>query len=67
MKLAPRKRQILNLIAEGLTNKEIASKLKISQRTVEAHVSLIIAMFSARNRSHAAILYERTHPRKKRK
>lgn len=35
--LTPRERQILELIARGLANKNIATKLKISIRTVEAH------------------------------
>ena len=36
-KLTPRQREVLQLLAEGHTNKEIASVLKISPRTVEFH------------------------------
>jgi RNA polymerase sigma factor (sigma-70 family) len=36
-KLTPRQREILQLIAEGNTTKEIAKKLEISVKTVETH------------------------------
>jgi DNA-binding NarL/FixJ family response regulator len=36
-KLTPRQREVLALVAEGCTMKEIASKLKLSRRTVETH------------------------------
>ena len=37
--LTPRQTQILQLVAEGLTNREIAQRLGLSERTVDRHVS----------------------------
>jgi DNA-binding NarL/FixJ family response regulator len=39
--LAPRKRHIVGLVAQGMTNKQIAHHLAISVRTVDAHLEQI--------------------------
>nr|WP_220454044.1 LuxR C-terminal-related transcriptional regulator [Nocardioides immobilis] len=49
--LTRRERQIAALVAEGLTNKEIAAKLVISPRTAEAHVEHIFAKLGFRSRA----------------
>lgn len=49
--LTPRQRSILDLIAKGLTNKEIASHLNLSARTIEMHVALALERLNCRTRS----------------
>jgi non-specific serine/threonine protein kinase len=49
--LTPRQRQVAGLVARGLTNREIAEKLVISKRTVDAHVEHILAKFGFTSRS----------------
>jgi serine/threonine-protein kinase len=39
--LSPREREVLSLVAEGLSNKGIAERLYVTERTVEAHVSQV--------------------------
>ena len=53
MGLTPRQHSILALIAKGLTNKEIASHLNLSPRTVEMHVGLALERLNCRTRSEA--------------
>jgi DNA-binding NarL/FixJ family response regulator len=48
-KLSPKETEVLNLIAQGLTTKEIAQKLFISTRTVETHRVNIMKKLNARN------------------
>jgi len=51
--LTPRECQILDLMAEGLGNKEIAWRLQISEHTVKFHVSSILAKLDASSRTEA--------------
>jgi DNA-binding NarL/FixJ family response regulator len=51
--LTPREVQVLELLAEGLPNKAIAGRLKISDQTVKFHVSSISAKLGAANRTDA--------------
>ncbi|HXZ78819.1 MAG TPA: response regulator transcription factor [Terriglobales bacterium] len=53
--LTPREREVLALIAEGLLNKEIADRLKLSEHTVKFHVSAIMAKLGAGSRTEAAM------------
>ncbi|MCP2635233.1 AAA family ATPase [Microbacterium sp. HD4P20] len=55
--LTPRERQVLELIAEGLTNPQIGRRLFISPKTASVHVSAILAKIGASNRAEAAALY----------
>lgn len=52
--LTRREREIAALVSEGLTNKEIATKLVISPRTVDAHVEHILAKLGFRSRAQVA-------------
>jgi len=54
--LTPREREVLALLVEGKTNKEIAEELIISQATVRLHVSNILSKLGASNRTEAATL-----------
>lgn len=48
--LSARERQIAELVAAGLTNREIAADLHLSQRTVESHVAHIFTKLDVRSR-----------------
>jgi DNA-binding NarL/FixJ family response regulator len=48
--LTVREREVLGLVLENLSNKEIASRLHISERTVKFHVSNLLAKFQAKGR-----------------
>ena len=48
--LSERELEIIELVATGLTNSEIASQLMISKRTVDNHVSNVFAKTGAKNR-----------------
>jgi DNA-binding NarL/FixJ family response regulator len=54
-RLTAREREVLMLIAEGMINKEIASKLYISEKTVKNHVSNIFKKLNVSDRTQAAI------------
>lgn len=52
-RLPPRQREVLGLLAEGLTNKEIARRLGISPATVKVHVARLSEWLGAVNRTDA--------------
>lgn len=54
--LTPREHEVLNLIASGATDKEIAAQLSLSLHTVKSHVRSILSKLHAINRRHAADL-----------
>jgi NarL family two-component system response regulator LiaR len=54
--LSTRERQVLALVAEGLSNEEIAEQLVISPFTVKNHVSACISKLGANNRTQAATI-----------
>ena len=51
--LTEREQEVLQCLAQGLQNKEIAQRLVISERTVKFHVSAILAKLGAGNRTEA--------------
>jgi DNA-binding NarL/FixJ family response regulator len=53
--LSGRERQVLDLISQGLTNKEIASQLFIQPSTVKRHTENILNKLRVRNRVQAAV------------
>ena len=55
--LSSREHEVLRLLADGLTDREIGGALGISIRTVESHVSAILRKLDARNRAEAARRY----------
>jgi len=54
-KLSVREKDVLDLIAKGKSNNDIADKLYISVRTVKFHVSSILAKLKVKNRTEAAL------------
>jgi DNA-binding NarL/FixJ family response regulator len=53
--LSQREKEVLNLIAQGLTNKEIGQTLFISESTAKVHVRNIFAKLGVRTRAQAAV------------
>jgi DNA-binding NarL/FixJ family response regulator len=51
--LSSREREVLQLVATGLTNREIAARLVLSDRTVENHVFRLYQKLGARGRADA--------------
>jgi DNA-binding CsgD family transcriptional regulator len=60
--LSPRERSVAVLIGEGLSNRAIAERLTLGERTVESHVSAILAKLRLTNRSQVAAWIARAHP-----
>jgi DNA-binding NarL/FixJ family response regulator len=57
--LTPRERAVLEALARGLGNKQIAARLGVSERTVKFHVSSLFAKLGAGNRTEAVTLAAR--------
>ncbi len=53
--LTPRESQVLQLLAEGLTNKAIAQQLAISEHTVKFHVNALMDKLGAQSRTEAVV------------
>ena len=53
--LTIREKAVLNLLAQGYTNLEIAQMLNISTRTAKAHVASILKKFNVKNRLLAVV------------
>jgi len=55
IELTPRELDVIRLVAEGLSNKEIGQLLAISPRTVNFHLDNLFAKLGVRSRTEAAI------------
>jgi DNA-binding NarL/FixJ family response regulator len=54
--LLPSETRVLRLIADGLSNKEIAARLSITEEAVKGQVKNILSKLDARDRTHAAVI-----------
>jgi DNA-binding NarL/FixJ family response regulator len=57
--LTPQERRILELIVDGLTNREIGDSLNVSEQTVKNHVTSLLAKLNVSRRTQAAVLGSR--------
>lgn len=55
--LTPQQYRVLELVARGRLNKQIAAELSIEETTVKAHVSAALAKLGVRNRTQASVLF----------
>ena len=55
MALTPRELEVADLVAQGLTNREVASRLFLSERTAQNHVQHILDKLDLPNRSQIAL------------
>jgi DNA-binding CsgD family transcriptional regulator len=62
--LTEREKQVLGLLAQGMTNAQIGRTLFISEKTAGHHVSRILSKTGARNRAEAAVLATQPRPAK---
>ncbi|MER6331476.1 response regulator [Streptomyces sp. NPDC014983] len=60
--LSPRERDILALIGDGLTNREIGRRLYLSEKTVKNHISRLLAKLGVQRRVQAAVLASHLEP-----
>jgi DNA-binding CsgD family transcriptional regulator/tetratricopeptide (TPR) repeat protein len=59
--LTPRERQVLALVAEGATNRQIGAALFMAEKTASVHVSRILSKLGVRSRTQAAAVAHRLH------
>jgi DNA-binding NarL/FixJ family response regulator len=62
IEISPREREVLGLLLENLSNKEIASKLFVAERTVKFHVSNLLSKFGVQRRAELIVLWMRRAP-----
>lgn len=59
--LTPKEHQILDLVGEGLTNRQIAERLSLAEKTVKNYVSTMLGKLGVESRTQAAIIATRQH------
>lgn len=57
LNISNREKDVINLLAVGLTQKEIANKLHIGSRTVETHIKNLMSKMDAKNTTHLVSIY----------
>ncbi len=62
--LTQREMQILQFVSNGMTNKEVARRLDLQEKTVKHHMTHILAKLKVRNRTEAAMLLRETASKK---
>ena len=60
--LTDRELEVAELVAEGLTNKEVATRLRLSVRTAENHVLNVMNKLGLDNRAQVAAWFTRSRP-----
>lgn len=60
--LTPREEQILAILSEGRSNKEIGNKLDLSEKTIKHHLTNILHKLKVRNRVEAALVASNSRP-----
>lgn len=53
--LTPREFQVLHLLSEGLSNKQIAKRLEVSEHTAKFHVATILSKLGVESRTEAVV------------
>ena len=59
--LTAKEQQVLDLIGEGLTNRQVAKRLGLAEKTVKNYVSALLAKLGVESRTQAAIIATRQH------
>jgi len=57
--LTPREREVLELVATGLSNQEVAARLSLAEKTIKHYMTNILAKLQVRSRVEAALLAQR--------
>ncbi|MER9329847.1 response regulator transcription factor [Mesorhizobium sp. M0152] len=61
--LTERQTEILRLVAEGLSNKEVALRLELQEKTVKHHMTGVLSKLKVRNRTEAALMMRESRDR----
>ena len=59
-RLSPQEREVLQLLAEGLTNRQIAARLYLAEKTIKNYVTSVLSKMGMARRTEAA-MYAATH------